>query len=189
MSKDNNKRVNIRKSGLRQFTQQEKEMIKKKAEDELINPKAIEEFEQEYSKISLKFSRKNKRDAYVIKFTHEPKAFFITFQKYKDRDTGKWEACKYFDSIHHPTIGLNDYSKARRTRVPEFDKYCDTGRVPIEKIMKLGAVYHCGICGQDTFDYNDLINNRCFVVRDEGSTNQFTDGIVICNNCRRKYFS
>ena len=186
MSKGSNKRVNIRKSGLRKFTEQDKEMIRKNAENALIADEAVKEFEQEYNKISTKFK---KRDAYVIKFIHDPTAFFITFHKHADRDTGKWEACKYFDSINHPIVTLRDYSKARRVRVPEFDKYYERGRVPIEKIMKLGAVYYCGICGQHAFNYSDIINNKCFVIKDEGNINSFTDGIVVCSNCKRRFFS
>ena len=187
MSKGNNrKRLNIRKSGLRQFNEQE--MIREKVENDLIGKKAIDNFSREYSKIIQKYNKRNQKDAYIIRFIHEPKAFFVTFQTYKDRDTGKWEACKYFDSIHHPTIGLNDYSKARRKRIPEFDKYRDTEKIPIEEVMKLGANYSCGLCGNHSFKYSDIKKNICFVVQDEGNMNPFTNGIVICNDCRRKYF-
>ena len=184
MSKDNNKkRLNIRKSGLKKYREEAVDV-----EKELVGEKAISEFDKEYTKILKRYS-KSIKDAYVIRFLDEPEAFFITFQNLKDRDTGKWEACKYFDSIHHPRIGLGSYSKARRKRIPEFDKYRSMEKVPIEEIMKLGAAYHCGLCGKHSFKYEDIINNRCFVVRDEGDINKFTSGFVICNECRRKHFS
>ena len=158
-------------------------------EEDLIDDKSIEDFHQGYSKIYKDYIKRTTLDAYVIQFIDEPTAFFITFQTFKTRDTGKWEACKYFFYAGHPRIGLDSYNKARRRRIPEFDKYSKEGKVPVEQIMKMGASYSCGICGNHLFTYEDIQKGKCHIVKGEGDTNQFTSGIVICNNCRRKYFS
>ena len=186
MSENNKKRLNIRRSGLKA----NREDTRKNIEEELISSDDINKFSDDYDKLLHQHNRRrNLPGAYLIRFTHEPSAFFITFQTFQTRDTGKWEACKYFHSIGHPTIGLDCYSKARRKRIPQFDKYRDTGKIPIEEIMSLGASFRCGICGNHTFTYEDLKRKRCFIVRGEGEINPFTDGMVICNECRRKYFS
>lgn len=186
MSKDNKHRVNIRRSGLRQYR---KLSVTDEIERALIDPQAIEEFQNGYSNIVQDYKRRNQKDAYVIKFIGEPQAFFVTFQTYCKRDTGKWEACKYFHSIGHPRIGLESYNKARRTRVPELDKYRDTEQIPIEELLKLGAAYSCGMCGRHLFKHQDVVNNKCSIIYDEGNINSFTKGIVVCHECRKKYFT
>lgn len=129
-----------------------------------------------------------KKQAYVITYVNVPNLFYITFQTFQTRDTGKHVATKYFTE-NTTEINASYYKYARRRRVPQLDKYADTERVPIEEIMKLGVAYRCNICGEGLFKYEDIENEKCFVIRDEGDINPFTDGIIVCPKCNHEYFS
>ena len=185
MSKEDNSKLNIRRSGLKSLNPSAglspEELEKTYDSDEVQES----DFEIEYRKLLLK--NKEVKCAYLIRFKNCPKEFFISFQTPNTRDTGKWEACKYFASINHPVIGEGSYSSARRTRVPQLDKYADTGKVPVAELLKLGASFKCGICGHGLFNYDDLLKNRCMIAEGEGELNKFTKDILVCNDCKRKY--
>lgn len=175
----------IRKSGLRK----EKETLTESIDEfytEMEKEHSICEFETEYRKML-----KNKKLAYIVYFKNCPTEFFIAFQPCKKRDTGRYQACKYFQAIGHPVIGVNHESYYRSTdrRIPAFDRYADSGRVPVWELLRLGVAYHCARCNKGPFFYEDYKNNKCFAIEDEGNLNPFTKGIIVCPECKRIYYS
>lgn len=153
--------------------------------------------------ISIKSSNeiaKPKMAAFKITFKDQPDLVFISFQpkelgKATTRARARWSACKYFKDSMHPSFQKRDDCKAelRQTvtkRIHDFDKYGTRGKVPIPELMKhIGATFPCSICGKDNFNFEDYKIGRCFIAEGEGDINPFTDGLILCYNCYKKYIN
>ena len=143
-------------------------------------------------------SKAPKKRAYAVTFKEYPELFYITFEDSGDKSThrakAKWQACKYFkNEIMHPDFQKrNDYGNrmkaSRGLRVPDFDKYAEKGKIPIPELMRvLNVTFKCSICGKYTFKYQDYKDGRCFIIEGEHDINSFTEGIILCYECKRKY--
>lgn len=167
-----------------------------KTENELINKSLKKEYREHredglpntYAPIRHEEDKKQVK-AFLVTFREESDIFYIGF------GTDKYKACyqasKYFKENFHPAFmksGSNDikFVKSRFKRIPEFDKYAKTGRVPIPELMKFGVSLPCSCCGNDNFTYEDYEMGRCFVFEGEGNMLPYADGFVLCYNCYQK---
>ena len=139
---------------------------------------------------------------FYIKKRPKKKAFLVTFKDRTDlayitfaltRGKARWYACKYFRDLLIPEFQRDKgYSAQLRftvtKRVQNFDKYAEKGRVPIPILMKeLNFKFPCSICGKELFSLKDYEAGRCFVLEGEENLNEFTEGIILCYNCYKKY--
>ena len=135
--------------------------------------------------------------AYKITFSDQPDLVYISFQTRGNKDTtrakARWEATKYFrDNMHWSFQKEKNYTfemhKTITKRLPELDKYGEKGKVPIPELMKaLNTTFPCSVCGKDNFNYEDYEIGRCFLLEGEGDLNVFTQGIILCYDCYKKY--
>lgn len=136
--------------------------------------------------------------AYKVIFLDQPDLVYISFQEKGNKERAKakarWAATKYFKDNMHPDFQKrNDYGnelkQTRLKRIPEFDKYGAKQRVPIPELMKhLNATFPCSACGKDNFSLIDYEAGRCFILEEDGmELNDFTQGIILCYDCYKKY--
>lgn len=137
-----------------------------------------------------KKKEKKKVRAYAVTCKDEPDLFFIAFAETEDKAKG--DMVKYFKQNFHPSFmksaSLKIYPSIRRKRIPEFDKYSETKKVPVEELLKYGLTIPCSYCGRKEFTYEDLDNHRCFIIEGEGDINIYTQGSIACYDCYSKYF-
>lgn len=148
----------------------------------------FQSFQDDYSKLLVKSGKSRVKRAYFITFSDNPSLAYISFSTSKEK--AKSEAVLYFRN-YLPEFSGNKYwkeryVKARRLRVPQFDKYAVVGKVPIIELLKLGMTFSCAICGKGTFNYKDVQEKRCYVVDDGFEVNPFTKGILACPHCYYK---
>ena len=169
--------------------------LKSKANDlleNISNTSSYEGFSKEYEGIL------SKKWALRITFKDDPELFYISFQdkslgRLTARAKGYWEACKYFRESFHPDFLVKrDYDvklkNAVSKRMPMLDKYSLKGKIPIPELMKhLNVSFHCSVCGKETFTYEDYKVGKCFIIEGEGDMNVFTQGLILCYNCYKKY--
>ena len=78
------------------------------------------------------------------------------------------------------------FRKIRAKRVFAFDKYVYEKKIPIIEQVKYGLKYPCYLCKKHKFTYEDYENNKCYVVDDGFSINEFTKGYLVCSECYKK---
>lgn len=129
--------------------------------------------------------------AYKVEHDSDKSLFFITWAKNKER--AKRDCYYYFRDNFHPAFtgkaNWSEYLHLRPKRIPEFDKYSKEKQVPIPELLKIGLSIPCSLCGKHTFELKDYDNNRCFIIEGEGNMNSFTKGLLLCYDCKKKYFS
>lgn len=173
----------VRKSGLR------KPVVKKYYTDDeieyLLQQEELDNLKKDYA--TLLRERKSKK-AYMVFFKDRPTLFYISFQIYEKRHVSRLVASKYFKNMYQDRPLNQYYWASQRKRVPAFDKYSGTEKVPIEELLKAGAVYTCSTCGIGHYSYEDVKNGNCFIIEGEGDVNPFTSGMLVCKECRKKFF-
>lgn len=156
-----------------------------------------ESFEEEYERISSLQRKKRKEPvAYLVWFKDRPELNYISFQVETNiridraRDRARAEANRYLRATYPEFTSKQNYydiyMMSRGKRIPQFDKYYKTKRVPIRELLKIGFEYSCTFCHKDKFNNSDYENGRCFIVEDEMFLNPFTTGIILCYNCYKK---
>ena len=150
-----------------------------------------EEFEKDYKDVLyLIKNRTEKKKAYVVTYTDDPTLFFITFVE--NRYKAKGSATMYFRDNYHPAFSgqkwkTERFTKARARRIPIFDKYAREGKVPISELMKLDISFPCSVCGRHDFNLKSYEAGTCHIIEEGVDLNIFTKGIVVCDECFRKY--
>lgn len=139
----------------------------------------------------LYFIKNKVQEPYAFQITHRHNKdiFLITFATNKDKAKSKGH--KYFKDNLHPLF-IHDYSNfvyLKVKRLPQLDMYAKEKVVPIPEILKLGTTIPCSLCGKHHFELKDYENNRCFIIEGEGNMNSFTKGLLLCYDCKKKYFS
>jgi hypothetical protein len=163
--------------------------------DEILND--YPKFESAYDKLSSIQRKKRKEPvAYLVWYKDRPELNYISFQvetpKHIDRarDRARAEANRYLRSTNPEFAQKQNYydiyMMSRGKRVPQFDKYYETKRVPIKELMKIGFTYSCAFCHNHRFNLEDYDNYKCYVVEGENTLNPFTNGILLCYNCYKK---
>lgn len=154
-------------------------------------------FESEYDKLSS-IQRKKKKEpvAYLVWYKDRPELNYISFQVETNiridraRDRARAEANRYLRDTN-PEFSKKQnyydiYMMSRGKRVPQFDKYYKTKKIPIKELMKIGFTFSCIFCHEHRFGIEDYENHKCFIMEGEGSVNPFTEGVLLCYNCYRK---
>lgn len=154
-------------------------------------------FESEYEKLSSVQRKKRKEPvAYLVWFKDRPELNYISFQVETNkridraRDRARAEANKYLRNTYPEFTAKQSYydiyMMSRGRRMPQFDKYYATKRVPIKELMKVGFTYSCAFCHEHKFSIEDYENHRCFIMDGDGAINPFTQGVLLCYNCYKK---
>ena len=91
----------------------------------------------------------------------------------------------YFNS-NGRRVDPNIMHSARAYRIPEFDKYALTERVPIPELMKAGFKFSCACCHQYTFDYSAYEARACFIFEEGTNPIPYAEGFVVCHECYKK---
>ncbi len=161
----------------------------KKDSEELKNLNSnFQFFQDDYSSLLVRSGGSRVKKAYLITFKDNPSLVFISFNTSKEK--AKSEAVLYFRNILPEFSGHKyweeQYIKAHRKRIPQFDKYAIRGKVPIKDLLKLGMSFPCAVCGKHSFNFESVQNNECFIVEDGFEINPFTEGILVCTHCYYK---
>lgn len=175
----------IRRSGLR-VQPQRKERFTDEELEYMLQQEELADFQKSYETL---LKERKRKQAYLVFFKDRPNLFYISFQLYEKRHVSRLVASKYFKKIFNDRPLNQYYWSAQRRRIPIFDKYRDTERVPIQELMKAGATFSCSTCGLGKYTYTDIENKKCFVIEGEGNINPFTSGMIVCSDCRRKFFN
>lgn len=77
-----------------------------------------------------------------------------------------------------------EFIEMRAYRKPEFDKYADTEKVPIQELLKQGWYFGCNKCHSEELDENDIETGEAFI--DEQDACSFVKGGVICKGCKEE---
>lgn len=185
-------RQNNRKSGLIGLNPDLKEYEREKEAKLIEIEDASDSFyslKQEYDNFKVGAIEKKRKKAYVVTFSDDSNICFITFAKSRDKARG--DAIMYFREFHpefNNGLWKQKFLKARRKRVPAFDRYAELGKVPILELLKRGMEFSCGGCGKDKFTYGDVQIGRCHVIEDGFEMNPFTQGFLLCHNCYKRFF-
>ena len=141
----------------------------------------------------LYFIKNKIQEPYAWKVIHrqDKSLIYITFAK--NRRVARTKAFHYFrDTLHPLFIGKEGYSSYLRLEgyhVPQLDQYAREAIIPIPELLKLDITIPCSCCGKQKFKLKDYENNRCFIIEGEGNVNPFTKGLLVCYDCKKKYFS
>ena len=186
------KKQSKRKSGLiennSELREYQEELQKKSIEvEDITDDYAF--FKNEYDNFASQTLDGHRKKAYLVTFTDIPSLCYIAFEHSKNKARGV--AVMYFRDFHPDFMdGLwkKRFLHAQRKRVPAFDKYSYSGKVPVMELLKRGMSFSCGVCGKDNFTYGDIQIGRGFVIDDGFEMNPFTKGFVLCYHCYKKYF-
>lgn len=174
--------------------EEREEKEKKRAEETAKLKQAIKEV-KDYNRDAYfevnKLGELKKIKAFKVRFKDHASLFFIAFTTRADK--ARAMAQRYMRDTYYPTHTINgcpiSLQETRANRVKEFDKYKETGKIPIPALMKYGIGFSCSACGKFNFNYEDYKNNRCYIVEGEGDLNPFTKGYLFCHSCYHKYFN
>ena len=191
------KKKPLRESGLKRLNPKLREFHTPLPDMNIDEGGGYSTFEAEYDKLSAIQRKKRKEPvAYLVWFKDRPELNYISFQVETNRkidrarDRARAEANKYLrETFPEFTAKQNYYDiymMSRGKRIPQFDKYYQTKRIPIKELMKAGFTYSCAYCHKDKFGIEDYENNRCFIMEGDGFVNPFTQGVILCYNCYKK---
>ena len=129
--------------------------------------------------------------AFVVKYLDHSDLNYVCFYTEQMKKNTKIEASKYFRDMLYPTFQKGGCKKemhrSRYYRVPEFDKYAKTKKIPIPDLMQvLNMKFSCSLCGAYSFSYEDYLNKKCYVIEGDGDINPFTEGIILCYDCYKR---
>lgn len=133
----------------------------------------------------------DKKKAYLVTFTEHSQLLYVAFTE--TRDKARAAAQRYMRDMFYPLENINKcpikLSETRAVRAKNLDKYREESKIPIPELMKLEVTFPCSCCGKDNFDYKDYEIGRCFIIEGEGDLNFFTKGMVVCYECKNRYFN
>ena len=131
-----------------------------------------------------------KTRAYLVTVEGHPEYMYISFAR--DRNKAESDALHYIRDRFYPLEKISrcsiTFQDLKGKRAPEFDKFKASGKIPISALMKSGINFSCSCCGNYLFNYDSLKTKQCFIIEGEGEINPFTQGIVVCYSCYKKYF-
>ena len=131
-----------------------------------------------------------KLKAYYITFDNHPEYTYVAFALTNEK--AKAEAQRYIRDTYYPLSTIDacpvSLKEARSKRMPEFDEFKHSGKIPINRFLKEGFKVKCCVCGKFEFDYNDYMAKRCFIVEGEGDLTPYLNGYLFCYSCYHKYF-
>lgn len=79
-----------------------------------------------------------------------------------------------------------DYIDIRVNRAPDFDKYAESKKVPIQELLNIGWWFYCsGLCSRE-ISQDDIDAKEAFIIDDQKDFNTFVKGDVICAECKKK---
>ena len=123
--------------------------------------------------------------AFLVSNVDFPQYIYVAFCETRER--ARAESISYVIRNFYPFTAYDKcpvkFAKARAKRLPDFDKYRDTKRIPVLELLKAGFELPCSICGKQKFNYGDYVARRCFIVEGEGNANEYTDGLLACSYC------
>lgn len=141
--------------------------------------------------VYFQYNEEDTRKAFLVTFTNHDQLLYIAFTETKDK--ARAEAQRYMRDMFYPLESINKcpikLSETRAARAKNLDKYKEESKIPIPELMKLDVTFPCSCCGKDNFDYKDYEIGRCFIIEGEGDLNFFTKGMVVCYECKNKYFN
>lgn len=96
--------------------------------------------------------------------------------------SGKAKAAAFY----RDELDGTDYIDIRVNRAPDFDKYAEVKKVPIQELLNIGWWFYCsGLCGRE-ISQEDIDDKTAFIVEDEKDFNSYVKGDVICAECKKK---
>lgn len=89
-------------------------------------------------------------------------------------------------ALYRDELDGADYIDIRVNRAPDFDKYAEVKKVPIQELLNIGWWFYCsGLCGRE-ISQDDIDDKTAFIVENEKDFNNFVKGDVICAECKKK---
>ena len=148
------------------------------------------ELKQDYEELMKK--RMSLGTPYRITFKGYPDLIYLTFAKNKDK--AKYNAVKYYKENCHPAFfrsGAEEmYRNSRANIMREFEEYSIEGKIPIPKLMEIvHLTFPCSVCRKHDFNFEDYLNNKCYIIEGEGDLNDFAKGYILCKECYKKYIN
>ena len=128
--------------------------------------------------------------AYIIRFKNHPEFVQVAFAINKTKAEGagyKALRLQFFPNCNTYTCPVN-IKEAKSKRCAELDKFAGEDRIPIPELLKVGITFKCSLCGRYKFTYQDYIENKCFIIEGEGEVSNYTKGMIVCSECRKKHF-
>lgn len=89
-------------------------------------------------------------------------------------------------ALYRDELDSVDYIDIRVNRAPDFDKYAESKKVPIQELLNIGWWFYCsGLCSRE-ISQDDIDAKEAFIIDDQKGFNTFVKGDVICAECKKK---
>lgn len=79
-----------------------------------------------------------------------------------------------------------EYTEMRANRKPQWDKYSETKRIPIQELLNNCWWFGCAICGKEYLYKEHIDNKQAFIYDKNAEYYGFVKGNLICVNCKEK---
>ncbi len=119
---------------------------------------------------------KEKLKAYIVSDKWNDAGSIIIWAK----TSGKAKAKALYNDI----FDNYEFTELRVNRVPDFDKYAESKKVPIQELLNMSWRFCCCEC-LNYLDQDNIDNGEAFIIeRDE--CDNFVLGGIICAECKKK---
>lgn len=116
------------------------------------------------------------------------KAYCVS-DKYSDAGTvivwaetsGKAKA----EALYEDIFDNYEFTELRTQRIPAFDKYEKSKKIPIQELLNMSWWFCCCECGKEHLDQDSVDEGEAFII--EGDEREdFVLGTLICAKCKKK---
>lgn len=120
------------------------------------------------------------------------KAYQVSDKDYYNGSTIVWAENPNkakLEGMKDDIFDMCEYVEMRAKRIPKFDKYADTKKIPIQELLDDCWWFGCDICGTDHLDIDSVHNGEAFIVTEKDTLYtpaKFVDGVLICAKCKRR---
>lgn len=95
--------------------------------------------------------------------------------------SGKAKAKALYDDI----FDNYEYTELRVKRAPDFDKYAESKKVPIQELLNMSWYFCCCECLKEHLDQDSIDSGEAFIIESD-ERDDFILGTMICAECKKK---
>lgn len=121
---------------------------------------------------------KEKLKAYIVRDNMSEAGSIIVWAE----TSGKAKAQALYDDIFDGW----EYQELRANRAPDFDKYAESKKVPIQELLKMSWYFSCKKCGEECLDQDSIDNGEAFIIDSDYCASDFVKGSLICAYCKKQ---
>jgi len=89
-------------------------------------------------------------------------------------------------ALYNDIFDNSEFTELRTQRVKDFDKYAESKKVPIQKLLNMYWWFSCCECLKDHLDKDSIDNEEAFII-DSDERDDFVLGTIICAECKKKF--